>query len=267
MVSLKKSRKRLSRLRRAPKIFVPTPFKRQIVIPFKPLSLVLIIVLLATSVYFFFQSDPFQVRSLDFEFEESVNGAALPDEALVRQCISEEVLGRSALFLNSNEVEERIKQEFLTVRAIEIVKKLPSSLLIKVSVRTPLARVRGQEGELLVDAEGLLFREASSEDLPIIDLGEAFSGSLGEVVGGEGVGAYLDALEGLSGKGLIIVSISLKPGTIELEIKDGPVVLFSVEKDIAGQVEVLAQILKRYKIAGRVPGMVDLRFTRPVVRF
>lgn len=267
MTPLKRSRKRLSKLRRAPKIFVPTPFQRQLVIPFKPLSLILIIVLLAASVYFFFQSDPFQVRTIEFEFEESVNGIGIPDEALVRQRISEEVLAKSTIFLNPEEVEEKIKSTFLTVEAIEIVKKLPSSLLIKVSVRVPLARVRGQAGELLVDAEGLLFREASGEDLPIIDLGETFSGSLGEVIGGDEVGAYLDALENLAEKGLAIATISLKPGMIELEIKDGPAVLFSVEKPIAEQVEILAQILKRYKIAGRVPRGVDLRFTRPVVRF
>jgi len=115
--------------------------------------------------------------------------------------------------------------------------------------------------------EGLLFREASSEKLPIIDLGESFEGSLGEVVGGEEVRAYLETLNVVGEKGLAISSIALKPGMIELKLETGPTALLSVEDPIVGQTELLTQILKRYKVAGQVPKRVDLRFSRPVVRF
>jgi len=232
------------------------------VIPFKPLSLFLIIFFFATTVFFLLRSDLFHVRTLEFEFEE------LADEALVRQRISEEVLGRSTVFLNPTAVKEKIEREFLTIEAIKITKKLPDKLFINVSVRVPLGRVRTKEGrQLLVDAKGLLFREASGERLPVIDLGESFSGSLGEVIGGKEVQAYLETLRVIEERGLKTVSIALEVQMIKLKLKTGVVVLLSVEELVPEQIELLIQILKRYRVAGRVPKRVDLRFSRPVVRF
>lgn len=258
----RKLRRRLSTFRRSPKIFVPVPSDRQIVIPFKPLSLFLIIFFFATTVFFLLRSDLFHVRILEFKFEE------LADEALVRQRISEEVLGRSTVFLNPTAVKEKIEREFLTIEAIKITKKLPDKLFINVSVRAPLGRVRIKEGrQLLVDAKGLLFREASGEKLPVIDLGESFSGSLGEVIGGKEVQAYLETLRVIEEKGLKTISIALEVQMIKLKLKTGVVVLLSVEELVPEQIELLIQILKRYRAAGRVPKRVDLRFSRPVVRF
>jgi len=265
----KRTHRRLNKLRRSPKIFIPIPSDRQLVVPFRPLSAFLILFFFATTVFFFLRSDIFQVRALDFKFEELTEGIRLSDEALVRQRISEEVLGRSIVFLDPGKVEGKIKGEFLTIKGIKVTKRLPDGLFINVLVRVPLARVRTKEDRLLlVDVEGLLFREASSEKLPIIDLGESFEGSLGEVVGGEEVRAYLETLDVVGEKGLVITSIALKPRMIELVLnKTGPKVLLSVEESIIEQVELFTQILKRYKVAGRVPKQVDLRFSRPVVRF
>lgn len=270
----KRSRRKLKRLQRSPKIFVPIPSDRQLVVPFKPLSLFLIIFFFSTTVFFLLRSDIFQVRALDFRFEGLAEGApfgsqtSFPEEALVRQRISEEVLGRSTIFLDPGKVEEKLKREFLTVRALGMTKRFPDGLLIRVSARVPLAQVKTKEEKLfLVDEEGLLFREARDEKLPIIDLGEVFEGALGETVGGEEVRAYLETLNLVREKGLATSSITLKPEMIELKLKTGPTVLLSVEKTIAEQIELLAQILKRYKVAGRTPKHLDLRFSRPVVRF
>ncbi len=258
----KRLQRRLGAIRRSPKIFVPGPSSRQIVVPFKPLSLFLIVLFFSTSVFFFLRSDIFQVKNLEFEFQELAN------EALVRQRISEEVLGRSIIFLNTSAVEAEIKREFLTIEAIKIAKKLPDQLFINVSVRIPLGRVKAGEGkQILVDSSGLLFREASGEKLPLIDLGESFSGSLGEVVGGQEVQAYIETLRIIEEKGLETTSISLERGMIRLKLKTGLVVLLSVEKSVGEQIDLLIKIIKRYRIKGRVPARVDLRFVRPVVKF
>lgn len=265
---LPKRSRRLRILRRSPKIFIPVPSNRQLVVPFKPLSLLLILFFFSTTVFFFLRSDIFQVRTLMFEFGGLAKGTKFTDEALVRQRIAEEVLGRSIFFLDDKDVEAKLKKVFLTVKTLEIAKKLPDKVFINVSVRVPLAQVKVREGKLLlVDAEGLLFREASGENLPVIDLSESFTGSLGEIIGGEEVGAYLEALNVVKEKGLAASAITLKPGMVELKLKAGPAVFLSVKSPVADQVELLAQILKRYKLTGRTPKQVDLRFSRPVVRF
>lgn len=214
------------------------------------------------------RSDFFQINDLEISFGGEKKGITVHDEVLVRQRIVEEVLGRSTFFLNPKEVEEAITNEFLTVREIKIVKKLPDNLEIFVSVRVPLARVRTKAGEtFLIDAEGVLFRRASGEKLPLIDLRGSFEGTLGETIGGQEVETYLEALRVIEEKGLVTSSISLKPSLVELKLKDGPLVLLSIDDPVSEQIDLLIQLLKRYKIMGRTLRRVDLRFSRPVVRF
>jgi hypothetical protein len=118
-----------------------------------------------------------------------------------------------------------------------------------------------------VDAEGVLFRRASGEKLPLIDLRGSFEGVLGEMIGGQEVEAYLATLRIIEEKGLTTSSIALKPDLVELKLKNGPLVLLSVEKPISEQIDLLIQLLKRYRVKGRALKKVDLRFSRPVVRF
>src|SRR3990170_6832861 len=144
-------RRRLQVLRRSPRVFIPIG-PRQVVIPYRPISTLLIIFFATLSVFLFLRTDIFQVKALEFEFEQ------LADEALVRQRISEEVLARSIFFLDTGKVEQEIKDSFLTVSAVSIKKEIPDRLLIRVSVRRPLAVIADKNKvRFLVDQEGLLF--------------------------------------------------------------------------------------------------------------
>ncbi len=231
-------------------------------IPFRPLSTILILGLTLLSIFLFLRTDIFQVKTLNFEFEE------LTDELLVRQRVMEEVLARSIFFLNASAVEEKIKSSFLTVSAVSIEKKLPDTLLIRVSVRKPLAIIEDKNAaRFLVDSEGLLFRLAAKEDLPVIKLGEDFEGSVGLYlsVNEQGITGYLKTLEIVASKGLETKAIYLRSKTIELQLKK-TVVWLNSEGDIEEQLELLTQILQRFGLSGRTPKTVDLRFSRPVVR-
>lgn len=231
-------------------------------IPFRPLSTVLIFLLILLSGFLFLRTDIFQIKTLEFEFEE------LSDELLVRQRVMEEVLARSIFFLDSSAVEKKIKDSFPTVSAVSIEKKLPDKLRITVSVRKPLAIIEDKnQARFLVDSEGLLFRPAVQEELPVIRLGEDFEGSLGRklAVDEQGITGYLKTLEMVAGKGLETKAIYLRSKTIELQLKE-TVVWLNSEGEIEEQLALLIQILQRFGLSGRTPKTVDLRFSRPVVR-
>lgn len=241
------------------RIFVPAAGK-QLVIPFKSFSLIVIFLLLLMNVYFFLRSDFFLVKNLAFTFEE------LADEALVRQKIAEQVLARSIIFLDAGEVENAILAEFPTVKEVSILRKIPDRLEIKVSVRQPLAIVEDAQGKrFLIDKEGLFFREASDEQIPVIKLPEGITGEVGKVVSEQSVLGYLKTLELVVEKGFTARALYLHPSSIELRLAKTKVWL-SAEADIENQLEILSQILKRYKVSGQTPRSVDLRFSRPVVR-
>ncbi|GEM_PF-5354048 len=248
-------------LRRSPKVFVPVG-DRQIVIPFRPLSTLLIFVLSILSVFLLLRTDLFQVKALEFEFEDSY------EELLIRQRIMEEVLARSIFFLNPSAVEAEIQHDFPVVRSVSMEKKLPDKLLIRVSVREPLAIVEDKTGtRFLVDREGLLFRAAAQEDLPVIKLGEDFEGSVGGrlSVAEQGISGYLKTLEVVASKGLEAKAIYLRSKTIELQLSK-TLIWLNAEGDVEEQLELLAQILQRFSLSGKTPKAVDLRFSRPVVR-
>jgi len=254
-------RRRLQVLRRSPRVFIPIG-PRQVVIPYRPISTLLIIFFATLSVFLFLRTDIFQVKALEFEFEQ------LADEALVRQRISEEVLARSIFFLDSGKVEEEIRGNFPTVRAVEIEKNLPDRLVIRISVRQPLAIIEDKnQARFLVDQEGLLFRQAAEEALPVIKLFEDFEGTVGTEleISEQGISGYLKTLDLVSQKGLETKAIYLRSQTIELQLVKTTVWL-SAEKEIEGQLEMLTEILQRLKLNGKTPKTVDLRFSRTVVK-
>ena len=258
MISLPFFKRRL-RDRSVARVFMPLAGKH-VVIPFKSFSLIIIFLLLLLNAYFFLRSDIFLVKNLDFAFEE------LADEALVRQKIAEQVLARSIIFLDTGSVEQAILGEFPTVREVAIERQIPDRLKIKVSVRQPLAIVEdGAGGRFLIDKEGLFFREAAQEKIPVIKLPEGVVGEVGKNVSGGSVLGYLRTLELVAEKGLTARGLYLHPSSLELRLTKTTVWL-SAESDIEYQLEVLNQILKRYKVAGQTPKSVDLRFARPVVR-
>ncbi len=254
-------RRRWQTLQRSPRVSLMAG-KRQIVVPFRPLSTFLIIFLTLLSFFLFLRTDIFQVKALDFDFEE------LADEALVRQQISEKVLARSIFFLKVAEVEREIKGTFPTVSSISFEKRWPDRLLIKVIVRKPLAIVEDKnQARFLVDQEGLLFRQAAEEPLPIIKLGEDFEGAVGLwlAVDEQGIASYLKTLDLVSSKGLETKGIYLRSQTIELRLTN-TIVWLSTEGSIDQHLELLTQILQRFKLSGSTPKSVDLRFSRPVVK-
>ena len=236
-------------------------------VPFRSLSLILIIFLTLLSGFLFLRSDLFQIKALEFEFEESAEGVRLSDEALVRQRIMEEVLARNIFFLDSTAVEEKVKENFPTIKAISLERAFPDKLLVRVAVRVPLAIVEDKnKARFLVDGEGLLFREASQEEsLPLISLGGDFKGEVGQRVSGRAISGYLETLRLAEESGLKTAAIYLRPNLIELRLVK-TVVLVSTDKEIAPQIEILSQLLLRYQLGGRTPKSVDLRFGRPVVR-
>ncbi|KKW05660.1 MAG: hypothetical protein UY40_C0012G0007 [candidate division CPR1 bacterium GW2011_GWC1_49_13] len=251
--------KRRRRERSIARVFLPAAGK-QVVIPFKSFSLIIIFLLLLLNAYFFLRSDIFLVKNLDFAFEE------LADEALVRQKIAEQVLARSIIFLDTTEVASTILAEFPTVREVSIARQIPDRLKITVSVRQPLAIVEDERGgRYLIDKEGLFFREAGQEKIPVVKLPEGVVGEIGKVVSEQSVLSYLRTLELVAEKGFKAQGLYLHPSSIELRLVKTKVWL-SAETDIEYQLEVLSQILKRYKVSGQTPRSVDLRFARPVVR-
>lgn len=248
--------RRVKKAVRSPKFFVPTP-KGWIVVPIKPLSSLLVFFFFSTTVFFFLRSDIFFAKNLEFETQN------ISEEALIRQIVSENVLGRSLFSLDEDALEEKLRKDYLYIRNISLKRNYPDGLKVFVEGRKPLAIVSDGGEKYLVDEEGLVFASAESQELPEIVSSQDLS--LGDKISQEDVLSYLFLLSELSASELLVESIHLsQDGVINLKIKEGPAVVIS-SAGSAGSIELVKEIIYRYRLRGITLSKLDLRFSKPIV--
>lgn len=63
------------------------------------------------------------------------------------------------------------------------------------------------------------------------------------------------------------LTVASDSSSITVELKDGPVVVFTRSKDIEWQVSSLQSIMRRLTIESNTPSQIDFRFTKPIVNF
>lgn len=286
------------------RVVVETKSKRVIVLPFKGVTIFLIAILVASTLFFALRSDVFLIHDLSVSLDQKVPWCV--DENAVLTSTS--LRSRSIFFANFDQEENNLKSKFLCVKTIAFVKDYPDGVNINVKVRQPLALIKklavatgsakiesatnsadlitvGQAGSGPIDEAS---RSAQVEDevkQMIVDL-DGFAFSSAENFGGIPTIYSLQKLpklgETISAKPLTLaanltkelekfeLSISqivvLDLGSVEVDFGEYKV-LFSPEKDLAEQASSLQLILRQAKIDGDQVETVDLRFDKPVVKF
>lgn len=76
-------------------------------------------------------------------------------------------IGQSLLTVSSLKVNEKVKQE-PWIRKVDIIRKLPNVLELKVSERVPIAMLGAANGRFLMDRDSVVIALAQGETLPII---------------------------------------------------------------------------------------------------
>lgn len=265
-------KKKFSHLRRSPKIFIPTPSPWWIIIPFKPLSIVLIIILAGFCIYLALRSDIFLIRNLIIEVEnEPLDGGQvlkLVNEEKIREK-AKKYLTHSVFTTKVKDLEKEILEQFLEVRSAKVYKELPDKLVILVQSRTPVAKVLSEEGEFLVDDTGLIFYQDPPEStLPLFKL--SFQDlKLGEVLDPQKVSSVLEIINNwkkIEGENLVHIEMD-ENGDICVLTSANVKVIFSPNKKIELQVTSLQTILLQAKMEGWGLTQVDLRYENPVVKY
>lgn len=291
--------KKLSRFKRTPRVFVPTGSRWWIVIPYKPIGLGLIILLLLLSVYLLFRSDIFLVRDLEVVriplLVEDKTGINLVDEEEVRKVLSD-YLASSIFFVDTQEIKKKLLQKFLAIKMIEIEKEMPDKIKVSLSEREPLAVLKMHKVEeisegkrleydqfFLVDEEGVIFAKVvKKQELPEFVLTqEGLKSNMfgnqykeGEIVGskieGEVVVSALKIVESFEVLDFVKPTSFLidENGEIVVITDVGWQVLFAGKESsdfIDEQIASLQAITSKAKMEGRSIKKIDLRFKRPVV--
>lgn len=250
--------KRKSKIKKKPaKIFKP-PSKKYFIFTLTTIIQILFIFLFISLIFSLFTSSFFKVKFIDCYIETLI---CTEDE----EDLFAGSLGKNIFLLKTKEMEDLAKLSELSIKNVNIAKKLPNRLSVKLDKRKPFAILLTTKGIFLVDDQGLAFQEPRDEKqrLPTVELLDNESAALGESVGHQTQKA-LDLVKILDDIFVPFDKIVIgKDKTLTLQYS-GYEAIFSQEKDFFKQAVSLQLILQSSKINKKLT-KIDLRFDKPVV--
>lgn len=147
---------------------------------------------------------------------------------------------------------------------ITLIKRLPDEILVKASLRKPLAAVAGDSnGFLGLDEKGVLFRTAR-QDLPLIYGLKVQEEDIGQCFIEKGVLKSLNLLKEARANGLKISEIEIKESEVLLTV-EGIQVRFKKTKEDSLRLNKLSRLLSYLKDDQIDTPCIDMRFEDIVV--
>lgn len=148
---------------------------------------------------------------------------------------------RAMLRVDTDDAEARIVK-LPAVRSVEVSRSWPSTIVIEVTERQPIAYFRAYDGIRLVDGYGVPFHKQSREPLKLPEL------ELGKVSSADpATRAVTAVLTGIPQKLLERVSAAgaRTPGSVELTLKNGKIVRWGDAQQLDRKSKVLTALLTR----------------------
>ncbi|MBI5620299.1 FtsQ-type POTRA domain-containing protein [Candidatus Gottesmanbacteria bacterium] len=170
------------------------------------------------------------------------------------------------LFFPSRQIGEALAKEYPLIASVRITKKYPSTLTIILTARKPLV-ILGTGSDLYsLDGEGFVIRQYPDEtNLPRIYL------AVQPLVPGSQVkdGSVRNAVRFIrETTDLLNISEVRMYDTIALVAEANRMrIVFRVDADVSNLVRTLQMMISGFRIKGKLPAVIDVRFNKPVVTF
>ncbi len=214
-------------------------------------------------VWFLFFSNFFMIEKI------SISGIKEKEkiENLIIENSKNNFLKRKNIFLfNSKKIESQILNHFPEIKSVEILKKFPDEILVKLKKRAPLFLFCNKTC-CLIDEEGVCFKESKNENFLKIELEGKEELTIGEsIISKEEIEKILKIKKELENLKISCEKVIISQEKTDFLTKDGWKLIFSFEKDVEFQ-------LKKLKIAWEnlekekkeILEYLDLRFENFVV--
>ena len=257
--------------RRRTVIHTPVVFSTHatgIVIPYKPLGVVITLLLLFLCLYLFFRSDFFMIHTISAVRSEEQNQVQLISvETLIDDLI--DMRGRSLFSVDTAYFRDQLLEKHRSLEAVRFDKKLPDRIIITFTERKAAAVIRAKNGSFILDSTGYIYAPMPEElRAPVFqDLEKEVV--LGEHINSRQAEAAINLVTGFNELELFTAStfnFTSYP-TVVITTSENVELLFSGEIEISEQLATLQLIVKNATIEGKSPNRIDLRFKRPVVSY
>jgi len=284
--------------KRSQKVIV-SDSQRQIIIPFRSISVSAIFILLIVSIYLLFRSDLFLVHHVRVDGE--IKDCATEDE-IIR---SLDVLGRSIVFLNVSRSALRVQSAIVCIGDTIVKKEWPDKVKVDIKPRKGVALLAkkgnnesiqeatasvqatlsakllkvatisvseaSQSPDLfLVDRGGFIFKKIASSTAypyPKIDVAKKIDFKTGEQVKDQAILTAISFLEIASSLDMKVESGQIdQKDKIVLFLDEGIQVVLAKDKDVKNQAASLQAIVREAKIEGAKIISIDFTFDKPVLQ-
>jgi len=279
--------------KRSPKLIMPTK-NRQIIIPFRGISILVIIFLIFICLGLAIRSDLFLIHKIEVEFQNDF-GCVSKDEITAEL----QIQGRSLFAFDSNEHSRVLNRNFSCLEKVEIIKVWPDKLKVMVAERRPVLvlqveKTSGQErvfdfdlassqsAEIfleklatlsshfsqsfyVVDSQGAIFKKIDrTNGLPVLRVNLEVEPKMGEKI--VGIDFATNLLSKLKDEGFEVEEARMtNRSVVDVFLKEGTQITFSSKRELPLQVSSLQLILTQAKIEGENLKKVDFRFDKPVI--
>ena len=175
-----------------------------------------------------------------------------------------ETLGKNIFLVDASGLKQQILGKEITLKEIQIIRKFPDALIVKMESRKPLAVLAWQNKNFLVDQSGFVFSQdlSNQPSLPLINILEYQKPILGNFVDSE-VGKAITLVSILKDFYLPVKAITLEKNLSLTVLTGDHIAVFSTEKSFNLQASTLQLILRSSKI--NQTEKIDLRYEKPII--
>ncbi|MBC7106852.1 MAG: FtsQ-type POTRA domain-containing protein, partial [Firmicutes bacterium] len=209
------------------------------------LTRVILALFLVFSGYVLFRSPLFEIRRVDVQGNSAVPRAEIEDSAAVP-------LGRNIFEVDLRLVRERLLG-IPMLKDAEVYRSLPSTVVIRVVERVPVALVPVAGGFAEVDGDGVFLRRGSvgASGLPVLTGVRVAAAQLGRPIEGSGLAEGLSVLRGL-GPALAVELSEIHVGReVLLYTLDGIEVRLGPAENLEAKARVLPGLLVALRSGGK----------------
>ncbi len=175
-------------------------------------------------------------------------------------------ISTNLLFFPTKTLEEEILREYPLLGKVRIEKVYPHTLRISMIPRIPLAVVKNDTQSVVSDAMGMVLRDATSADLfPIVTMGGT-PVHVGQKIDDQLVRTALAFLDLLRETLTVDVVTATDSALLRARI-EGIDIFFVQDGNMQEYATTLQRMISGFRIRGKLPAIIDLRFSKPIVTF
>ncbi len=234
----------------------------------RSVGLVLLLVLLATAIYFSYTYLD-QKKLLDITGFEIIGASRFVDLSDVTSLVKINIEGKKIYNFDPRKLENLLKSNFLGAKSISVQLEALNKVKVIIEERIPLATLLSMtdQRKYLIDADGYVLGEVeeSFNELPIVQYDRPVL--VGSFVEKDIVPLTVELLKLSEKDQLKVSSISFYPKYMRLFVESGTEVLIGNSKNYEMLMQVVSSLIKKSDLGGKKISRIDLRYDKVIVSY